>query len=48
MAQKANGDKHDGVTTVNAQGVTKTIIVEVEVLNGRIVTKPAADIGVKQ
>lgn len=46
MAQKSNGDKHGSVTSVDKNGVSKTVIVQVEVQDGRIVTKSIADIGV--
>ena len=48
MAQKPNGDKHVAVTVVDKNGVSKTVVVEVEILDGRFVTKSISDIGVRQ
>ena len=46
MAQDSTGNKHGAVTTTNAQGVTTSIIVEKEVVDGKVVTKSAKDVGV--
>ncbi len=46
MAIKQNGDKQASVTVTDKKGVAKTVIVDVEVQDGRLVMKLPSDIGI--